>query len=113
MKVDDIKIAKMCHEINKLYNKLMGCDTLSWEDLDEKTKDGIMVSVNRVIDNPDITPSEIHDIWVKSKIKQGWKYGDVLCYTNKTHPCLIDYDELSILDKIKDEMFISIVNILK
>lgn len=114
--MNDIKltnIARSCHEINRIYNKLMGCESLSWDDIDLATKNGIKKSVQVVLDNPEITQEQMHESWAKSKKSQGWIYGEILCYENKTHPCLTDYDNLSILDKTKDEIFISIVNILK
>ena len=36
----------------------------------------------------------VHEIWAKQRIKQGWKYGEVRDDAQKLHPCLIAYEDL-------------------
>lgn len=36
----------------------------------------------------------VHDIWAKQRIEQGWSYGEVRNDEMKQHPCLVPYDEL-------------------
>ena len=46
--------------------------------------------------------ANVHDVWAKSRLDQGWIYGvernDVL----KTHPGLVPYEELSEVEKAYD-----------
>ena len=43
------------------------------------------------------------------KSKDGWTYGTVKDAEAKTHPCLLPYSELPQEQKIKDQLFISVV----
>jgi hypothetical protein len=43
-----------------------------------------------------------HDIWALGRISQGWVYGKERDDEMKTHPCLVEYDELSDAEKQYD-----------
>lgn len=36
----------------------------------------------------------VHDVWAQSRLSQGWRYGEARNDRDKTHPCLIPYEEL-------------------
>lgn len=36
----------------------------------------------------------VHEVWAETRIKQGWKYGEQRHDEQKTHPCLVPYEEL-------------------
>lgn len=36
----------------------------------------------------------VHDVWAKARISQGWTYGEQRDDKEKKHPCLVPYDEL-------------------
>lgn len=36
----------------------------------------------------------IHEVWAKSRMDQGWTYGPTRDDVRKKHPCLIPYEEL-------------------
>ena len=36
----------------------------------------------------------VHEVWAKTRIDQGWTYGEQRNDELKTHPCLIPYEEL-------------------
>lgn len=36
----------------------------------------------------------VHDVWAKTRIEQGWTYGTERDDANKKHPCLVPYDQL-------------------
>lgn len=44
----------------------------------------------------------VHEVWAKTRINQGWKYDKQRNDENKTHPCLVPYDELPEEEKIYD-----------
>lgn len=52
--------------------------------------------------NPDTTPEENHNNWMKKKTDQGWKYGPVKDFETKEHPDLVPYQELPEIEKWKD-----------
>lgn len=36
----------------------------------------------------------VHEVWAKNRIKDGWTYGPVRDDAKKEHPCLVPYEEL-------------------
>ena len=36
----------------------------------------------------------VHEIWAKTRMEQGWTYGEVRNDNLKQHPCLIPYEDL-------------------
>ena len=108
------QIASITHEMNRNYCKLLGDEShLAWSRAPKWQKDSAILGVTALIDNPDLTPEEMHEGWKEVKLKDGWKYGEVKDARKKTHPCLVDtYEDLPIEDRIKDELFSSIVKTL-
>ena len=43
-----------------------------------------------------------HEVWSQGRINDGWTYGEQRDDTNKKHPCLIPYSELSENEKEYD-----------
>jgi ryanodine receptor 2 len=43
-----------------------------------------------------------HDVWVQSRIEQGWTYGPERNDQLKHHPCLVPYEELPEVEKAYD-----------
>lgn len=44
----------------------------------------------------------VHDIWAKGRINDGWTYGPVRDDARKHHPCLVPYGELPESEKEYD-----------
>lgn len=44
----------------------------------------------------------VHDVWAKTRIAQGWQYGPERNDKEKLHPMLIPYEELPEEEKIYD-----------
>lgn len=44
----------------------------------------------------------VHDIWAKQRIDQGWSYGEVRNDELKQHPCLVPYEKLPESEKEYD-----------
>lgn len=36
----------------------------------------------------------VHEVWAKNRMDEGWRYGEQRDDRLKTHPCLIPYEEL-------------------
>ncbi|MBE7032377.1 MAG: Ryanodine receptor Ryr [Ruminococcaceae bacterium] len=45
-----------------------------------------------------------HENWAKTKLSEGWVYGEKLDKENRTHPCLVPYCELGEQDKEYDRV---------
>lgn len=50
----------------------------------------------------ELLAKNVHDVWAKSRISQGWKYGDKRDDDKRTHPCLVPYEELPEVEKDYD-----------
>lgn len=44
----------------------------------------------------------VHEVWAKSRMEQGWTYGEQRDDKLKKHPCLIPYEELPEVEKAYD-----------
>ncbi len=44
----------------------------------------------------------VHEVWAKTRITQGWTFGEKRNDDLKTHPCLIPYEELPEEEKVYD-----------
>jgi len=60
--------------------------------------------VRFLLDNPTGTPKENHDNWMELKLSRGWKYGRMKDPTLKTHPDLVPFAQLPLIEQMKDEM---------
>ena len=43
----------------------------------------------------------VHDLWASARISQGWKYGKKRNDKEKTHPCLVPYNDLPEVGTLK------------
>ena len=37
---------------------------------------------------------DVHEVWAKARMDEGWTYGEKRDDIHKKHPCLVPYDEL-------------------
>ena len=44
----------------------------------------------------------VHEVWAKTRIEQGWSYGSLRNDLLKEHPCLVPYEELSEDERVLD-----------
>ena len=105
-------IALMCHELNKVYCKMLGDDSqVPWDALCAEMRNSLVDAVKYCMVN-DPTPKESHENWMEVRTEQGWIFGSKKCGIKKTHPCLVAYDKLTQEHKVKDVMFICMVKML-
>lgn len=105
-----IKIAKLCHELNRvwcLYNA--DYSQKSWDEAEQWQRESAIKGVVWRLANPDAPISAQHDAWMADKIAEGWVYGPRKDSVNKTHPCLVPYDQLPLHQKFKDTLFVTTV----
>lgn len=108
-----LTIAQVTHAANKAWCEAHGdYSQTSWEDAPQWQKNSAIIGVIYKLRNPDATPSQQHDAWMQLKLAKGWKFGYIRTPVDKTHPCLVPYDELPYEQRKKDELFGAIVNAL-
>lgn len=100
-------IARACHEANRAWCLLHG-DTshVGWDNAPENIKASARSGVKTALT---ATPREQHEEWCRFKVADGWTFGDVKDAAAKTHPCLVDYDDLPPEQKRKDDVYIGVV----
>ena len=107
-------IAQVAHQTNKAYCESIGDSSQpNWDDAPEWQRDSAVNGVIFHIDNPDAGPSASHESWLDEKVADGWVYGPVKDPEKKEHPCIVPYDELPEEQKIKDTLFLNVVNAMK
>lgn len=84
-------------------------DFEEWDDISYERKIILTENVKQVENNPNTTAEVEHNIWAKSRLKNGWKYSPVTNRTKKLHSCLVPYSELNFYQKLKDKMWLKLV----
>jgi hypothetical protein len=109
-----LAIAQVCHQANKAWCEADGdLSQKDWLDADQWQIDSAISGVKFRLENPDALASAMHDNWSKEKIADGWVYGEVKDVEKKTHPCLVNFEELPLFQQKKDKLFSAIVDALK
>lgn len=109
--VDVEFIAKVCHQANKALCEAFGdLSQKEWDEADQWQRDSAIKGVEFSLDNPDAPVSAQHDAWSNDKLADGWVFGEIKDAEQKTHPCLVPFDQLPQNQQAKDFVFKAIVN---
>lgn len=110
MKLNITQIARICHETNRAYFQTIGDPSQkSWHDAAGWQRDSAIKGVQFKLDNPDAPASRQHDAWMADKMAQGWVWGTEKNEDLKTHPFMMPYDHLPAAQRLKDFLFVGIV----
>ncbi len=109
-------IARICHEANRALQIVQNDPGIPvsppWDSAPEwmtsSTKAGVVSAFTS-----HKTPRQLHGEWMEYKLKEGWVYGEVRDSELMVHPCLVPYEELPLSQRIKDNLFLAIVNVFK
>lgn len=104
-------IAFLCHTVNRAYCRSIGDDSQpQWHDAPDWQKESAIAGVKYRLENPDSSPADSHNSWLKQKEQDGWKYGPVKDPAKKEHPCYVPYDQLPPEQRFKDLLFQCVVD---
>ena len=104
------RAAKAAHEANRAYCEAIGDLTqVAWDDAPEWQKKSAVAGVQFIERNPDASPEAQHMSWLAEKKADGWTYGDVKDPERKQHPCFMPYGDLPASQRVKDELFGTVV----
>jgi hypothetical protein len=108
------QVARIAHETNRAYCASIGDYSQPlWEDAPEWQKSSALKGVNFHLDILEKgslpSPAASHESWLREKKAQGWKYGKEKNPEKKEHPCCVPYDELPPEQRMKDFLFLAIV----
>ena len=105
------QLAELCHEANRTYCHLIGDESQApWKTAPEWQKVSARNGVLFHLENPGASPSASHENWLEDKTRDGWSYGPVKDPVAKQHPCFMPYDNLPVEQRMKDSLFIAVVN---
>src|ERR1035438_1264540 len=100
------RAAQAAHEANRVLCLALGdASQPKWEDAPDWQKNSAYAGVSQIQADPQTTPEQSHEGWLKVKRDDGWKYGAVKNPETKEHPCFVPYNELPENQRLKDEMF--------
>lgn len=101
--------AQVCHEANRAIQIQTGDPKPSppWAVAPKSQKKSAVEGVINALNGQ--SAEELHQSWCDFKVADGWKYGSVKDEEAKTHPCLVNYDQLPEEQKLKDHVFKAIV----
>jgi hypothetical protein len=100
------RAAEAAHEVNRaICLAVDDASQVAWKDAPEWQKKSAIAGVRAIATNPKTTPRQSHEGWLELKRSEGWVYGEVKDAEKKTHPCMVDYDQLPAGQRVKDSLF--------
>lgn len=106
-------IARVCHEANRAFCRTIGDNSQETWDVAPDWQKTSAINGVRFHLMADHGPQESHENWMKEKLADGWKYGEVKDAEAKTHPCLVPFRKLQLGQAMKDIIFRNIVHSFK
>ena len=94
------QIARVCHEANRALQIELNDPAVPvsppWDEAPESQRSSCIDGVHGHQAEP-LTPAESHAMWLAYKEADGWVWGEVKDEAAKTHPCMVPYEELSVV----------------
>jgi hypothetical protein len=113
-KMTTADIAQVAHEVNKAYCEAIGDNSqTSWGEAPAWQKESALLGVMFHVENPNAGPEASHNSWLKEKLENGWRLGHVKDANEKTHPCILPFQDLPKEQQAKDFLFRQVVHSLK
>jgi hypothetical protein len=113
-KMTTADIAQVAHEVNKAYCEAIGDNSqTSWDEAPAWQKESALLGVMFHVENPNAGPEASHNSWLKEKLENGWRLGHVKDANEKTHPCILPFQDLPKEQQAKDFLFRQVVHSLK
>jgi hypothetical protein len=107
-------IAAVCMNVNAGLQAALGDEqVITWDDAPEEIRASTVQGVLYHLENPNVTPEQSHASWLAAREAAGWVLGEVKDLKAKTHPCMLPFDQLPIMQKAKDHIFKATVDALK
>lgn len=106
-------LAEVCHEVNAAYCRGIGDDSQkSWHDAPDWQKASAEMGVKALLES-NLSAEQMHSLWWEQKRRTGWTHGAVKDEVEKTHPCMVPYEDLDLKDQVKDHLFRAVVRTIQ
>jgi hypothetical protein len=107
----DVKLAQVAVEVDRCVCQAAGIDMPKpWAEMTDEDRTHVTAAVRSFHADTSCTPETLHEAWVKSATEDGWTTGD-LDAEKKTHPLLMPYSKLPMLQVLRDTLFLSSVRL--
>ena len=107
-------IARTAHELNRQYCCAIGDFTQPpWDLAPDWQQKSAIAGVEFHLANPNAGCAASHKSWLAEKEADGWKFGEVKDAEKKEHPCFVPYKALPAEQKVKDALFVGVVESMK
>lgn len=104
------QIAQVMHESVRQWQIANGQSAApSWTRAPDWMKEATRSAVKWRIENPSASAADQHQQWVEQKRLAGWSYGKVKSGVRKTHPLLVDYEDLPVVERRKDALAAGVI----
>ncbi|MEL7032199.1 MAG: RyR domain-containing protein [Pseudomonadota bacterium] len=106
-------VARVIHAAIRTWSSAHGQpDMPDWDVAPQWMKESTFASIKFVLEHPDADAGAQHVQWMEQRRAQGWSYGPVRDEVRKTHPMLVPFDQLPIMEQKKDDLVSAIVRAL-
>jgi hypothetical protein len=116
MRLDDAareKIARVVHEAVRAWQAANGQPPAPpWSRAPKWMKQATLEAIAFRLAHPEAGPDTQHVQWMQEKSAAGWRYGKVKDATKKTHPLMIDYGRLPLVERQKDALVAAVIDSL-
>lgn len=110
---DIAKVAMVTHQAVRAWQKANGQDAApAWNKAPQWMKDSTFAAIRYRLEHPGAAASAQHEQWMAEKVAAGWKRGKVKDEKKKTHPLMIPYDQLPLVERRKDALVAAVIDAL-
>ena len=96
--------ARAAHEQNNVFCLALGdVPSPAWHNLTDAQREGVLKGAEHALAGG--TPEASHELWMASRIAEGWVFATVKDFAAKTSPNLVPYAELPEAQRAKDALF--------
>ncbi len=103
--------ARICHEANRALQIVQADPTIPvsepWDSVDAEMQESAVRGVIGAVRGN--SPAESHAGWMAFKKDHGWVWGPIKDEATKEHPLLVPYEDLPESQRVKDRLFLAIV----
>jgi hypothetical protein len=112
-KVDFAAVAQVVHEAVRSWQRANNQPAApAWSRAPKWMKESTLAAVTYRLAHPGAPNSAQHELWVEEKLASGWKRGKIKDGVKKTHPLMIPYDQLPLVERRKDALVSNVIDAL-
>lgn len=110
---ETLRIARVVHEAVRAFQAANDQPPAPpWSRAPKWMKTATAEAIAFRLAHPGAGPSAQHDQWMAEKVAAGWKRGKVKDGARKTHPLLVPYSALPLVERQKDALVAAVIDSL-